>query len=522
MIAAQLHAVIAVLALWGVVATARWVRHERSAEDRAHALRLAAVAFIALGARWFVGPFTPADLRFRLVYAYNPPGGAEDLIQYGMGFPMLMRWVILAGGGEHEVMVANAAIGALTVLPLAGFLSALGASRSAQLWSGLVLASMPLHIRFSASDGQFAVDGFLAMILLWSVARFARDRQPRWMVLASLTTILLCQIRLESVTTALAAALLTVALGRRWPWRDPWPWAAALSTGLALVPHIATSVVPMLGPNSSARPASGAPDWPPNVAFYVFQNPEYVSPLVIGALFLGMAFGRVSWPVRLWLVVVMYGTASLLDHAPVSVAFTLTRYQVRAVPYAAMLAGLGIAATSALLRRPRDQVLVALVASVGLASNIQIARKRSLPDREFALFTATLPTLGDCTIVAPIRGRDSGLQPPAYQSWLLEDRHQWYGVDQPPADLLLRPCRVYYRPALCFLGGERQVETQRTQHGQMRQDCAGFEHSWRLTPINERIWPADPVSPTGGFGEWTEDNVVIGFYRIDAPIQGSP
>lgn len=511
---ALLPATLVLLACWGLLAWlgARALPELRRswtgevAVDRAWALGLTAFALV-LRLWWApIGPEFGWLLRYGFTDGFS---GTADVLKYGLGHRLLVRLCMpLLGGSFDALFPLHALFGALAVLPMIGLARAVGASAETSRWCGFALAVMPLLVRFGRTDSPFPVDALFALLSLWAVARYAREHDARWLWIAVPGLVTTAQMRLESVTVGGVALLLALALTPGFPWRRRETWIGAAAAIVLLLPHAWLMSGQLLFELSYRYDAFLDDRRPLTPAHYLVFNPTLQARMLILALPFGLLNREVSWKVRLWSLVVMVALGSiLLTSHPGSTSYAVARYQLRSLPHAAFLGGLGMGWLASTF--PSHAVRLALVA--GCLASLPMAATPGIVTREHEFFRAHLAEVGSpCTLVTWVTDNDTTLRPPAHLSELYGHAHTW--VDVTTFEERPEGCVVYWKSGTCTM----HYLTPAVQRGDRAPECAQFEERWELEPIAEVELEPDPYGPMGLPNQRPGEPMPVGFYRVGA------
>jgi hypothetical protein len=507
-------ATLALQVAWALRAAGSWGPERRRVAQIALGMTAAAIAL-----RWGLAPATP-EMRWRMGFSYDdlavweipwatrPPQGTEDAQKYGLGWPMIVRVAVgLLGRDAAVPFWINPVIGGLCVVPMMGLVRAVGGSVASAAWAGFALAVTPLLVWFGHTDGPFPSDALFSLLTLWATARYATSHDPRWLVTATCAVVSAAQMRIESATTGVAAVLLAVALYDRFPWRRPAPYVAAVAATALLVPHAFPVHDQLLLELRERYGAEQGEALGLSVYSFLFTNPTMQSLALIVATPLGLAFGPVSWRVRAWAALVMVAAAQTVPGVvPLETAFSVARYQLRALPYAALLAGLGASWLSAAPRRRWGAALfaVAAVAELPRASTVSVMKT------EYDFFVAHLDEIPEpCTILTWRSQGDTTLFVPLHLSRLEGRAHTWLDIARDPVPPT--GCVLYYRSSGCA------QHYREGAAGDVHPACAAFESAWALRPIAEAALPADPYGPMGFANQRPGRSIPVGFFEVVGP-----
>jgi hypothetical protein len=389
---------------------------------------------------------------------------------------------------------------------MVGLVRALGGRFETSLWCGFAFAVTPLLVRFGHTDSPFPVDALFSLLTFLGVARYARDLDDRWLLVALASVVTVAQMRLESIADAGLALLLAVALSPGFPWRDRRTWSAVLAAIVLLVPHAWLMADQLLYELSYRYDDVEEQRDRFGLTHYLFFNPTMQARLLIVALPLGLLHAELSWRVRLWAFASMMLVGSVLLTAhPHETSYAIARYQLRAMPHAALLAGLGMAWL--VNRFPSPVMRLALIG--GCLASLPMAARPSLLTREHEVFREHLPAVGSpCTVLTLLDDKDTTLAPPVHLSKLGGYDHVWLDVtrDAVPTE----GCVAYWKSSTCTM----HYLTPAVQTGDRAPACADFERAWMLEPIGEAELEPDPYGPMGLRVQRPDELVPVGFYRV--------
>jgi hypothetical protein len=490
---------------------ARW-RTEQARTD----LIAVVLVLVAIGLRLELAPATP-EIRWRLLYAYAGLQGAgeSEVWKYGLGFPLLVKITLPLFGRSYDApFVLNAVLGGASVLPMIGLARSLGGSPITALWCGYALAVTPLHVWFSHTDGPLAADLLFALVTLWAVASYARQADPRWLVVAVCGVVSTAQMRVEAIGFGGFAVLLALALTPGFPWRRPAPWVALISAVLLLLPHGWLVYEPFLDELSRRRiGGSGEPGGVP-LTHYVFLNPTMQARVLIVATVLGLLHHELRPAVKAWALLAMFVFGSvILENHPHQTAFTAARYQAHTLPFAALLSGFGMSWLASLTTGPA----VPLALIFGAAVDLRIAATETLLLHEHDFFRDNLARVeSPCTVMSWLSTGDTTLFPPTHLSALQGHQHTWLDIAraEPPSE----GCVIYWKAGACTRHYEPKPEDDAVRYPV----CATFEARWRMEPIAETSFAPDPYGPMGMAARFPNEPIPVGFYRIVGPAEIAP
>lgn len=489
-----------VLAGWE---TARFLRRT----SRVDLLGLLALTVLALGLR-LAAPAVQHDLNPRSDDVFMDWRSIQWI--YTHGLCALMRIVRATGitVDDQTIFHTVALFGALTVPALAVLVRQLGGGRVAAYTTGLVLAMLGLHVRYSHTDAPQIVTACLLTVA--AIALSATPQGPRW-----------SHVALAGLSLGLAAAMrpeAIVASGFVWLWSlaATSGWTAGrrvAAMGLALLVALPdVGMVSLVGRDLATQHSLAEFGQGPlayGLRHYAAWNPAFV-PTALGVLIWPSLIGRAGLrrSVATLLLLLALGATFgppvwSLGAAP---TWCLARHQLPALTWAVLLMGLGAEAIADTIAAwtPRAvsrfaAVTLVLATTAITSTTLKDAYARFTYAEEYAFVRANLPLIPErCHVATYVPVYDEGLFLRVGLTALgLE--HTWGALEDPidPAG-----CNYYYRAALC------SVSTPDFTPPEDR--CSAFERSWTLTPVAEAsivargwLWEVYPTS-----------SVRVGYYRL--------
>jgi hypothetical protein len=278
---------------------------------------------IALGLRLWLSPRTFLHEYYHIADTVPAYLSGEMAPGYGKTGPAIFRLVGRVLGDAEDlriIFLTNAVISSLAVPAAAMLVLEVVGSWPQALCAALLLAVLPQHLRFSASEDLFVQAITLG---LWSLALFACYRRTRRLedaLLGALAASLATQSRPEMILfPAVVVAFLVCVQPRAWRVLFAWPTAVAGAVfAFLLVPH-ALDVMQVM--REARSPAPQIPDVRRYFEALVLFDPRItpiVYPLMILAGAAWAAVRRPGW--LLWIVGVYVGftvfSLSLFDNPP--------------------------------------------------------------------------------------------------------------------------------------------------------------------------------------------------------------
>ncbi|MBW2525587.1 MAG: glycosyltransferase family 39 protein [Deltaproteobacteria bacterium] len=530
-----LQAAYLALALWLFLWAIRSRRRLWAAlrgPGRREALWLAAMVAFGFALR-MMAPASPMDIHNRLQPAFH-----AWLVPapYGWGTPVLavMLWQLF-GRSYDVVFTAAALVGAASLVPLHLLARRVGLSESGRFWAVLVMATMPLHVRFSHTDNQSIVEIALLLVALCALLSWAERPRYRSALLAGLSLGVAMCARPEACVLALVG-LAWIAFVRH-PARLHLGQALAAIAVLVVVAGVhALAMTHLLMTTEFAQSLIIERDVDLlHRRAIVFFDGQWVSP----ALWLGLGLSplarRLSVRVRVGLWAIALSLALLLwSYAPTQLGLLAARHQLRALPFVALLTGAGLGVLSdrsvgvggrllalrgavvdarrmAALRAARSAALLAIGAALLLG--LPAALRPTTLNLEWAFFRRALAAAPPCctmTLWSP--DDDRSLMSPTYLSETIAARHRWVsieGLDE--LRVAEDECLLYYRPASCYAHDVgREVPPPRDGLHRMVPVCAEWEAQRQLRP-----WHTARLPPrTTGTDHFGAGALQVGFFSL--------
>jgi hypothetical protein len=395
---------------------------------------------------------------------------------------------------DAAVFWLNGILAALTALPVGLVVHRLSGNMRATWLAALAMALTPLHIRFSMTDTPFIGEIFFGMSALALALQWIRT--PRWIhaMMTVLALALAVQMRPLAIVWLVPIALILVSHARLVAWRSPTLWGGIM----VFIGLLSVHLVGLMGSMDTldsyiSSPPGQSRQW---LLFPVWLDPLYTPATLLLATAAAAVPGTLLIRHRLWILlcgVLFSGLISAMS--PEGHHLANARYALRGLPFAAMLAGIGLAHLTQRLPRPAQWLAGAFLV-MGLFPGIETAERRTTLDHEYAFFVDQLEVVPDhCTILSLIDSQDLSLIPRTHLGITRGLSHTWMQFDSSRDLEQLPRCLAYYRPASCWVNRPR---------------CQEFEDLWTLEPLAETNLPAIPFA-----GEpFIQDPLPVGFYRL--------
>ncbi|MDX2166791.1 MAG: hypothetical protein SF182_06995 [Deltaproteobacteria bacterium] len=396
---------------------------------------LAAVWAAGLALRLLLSPRTFLHEYYHIAETISGHLTGSIVPAYGHTGPVLFRAVaaLLGRAADIEVIFLTNAVLASLAIPAVALLDlALLRSWPRALCAAVLLAVLPLHLRFSAAEDLFVTALSFA---LWAAALFAlslRTHRALDVFCAALALSLAMQTRPELLFfPAVLVALAVLAVPGGWRWLFAWPTLAALALLAGL---LAPRLLELHGVLTSApSPAAALPSLSHVLATLVLLDPRVTPPLYWLLLLGGLAWGAWRTPgLVAWVAAVFFGyvlfSMSLFDNPP---------YRLRAqlLPTAfTVLAAAGIASAWLALfaHRPRLGRLLGGLALLALAALLVASGRGFVTElrdqqREWAFLRRSVPQLPERgTLLAAVQVGGRNLD--AFPDILLQQAQKRYAL----------------------------------------------------------------------------------------------
>jgi hypothetical protein len=284
---------------------------------------LAAVWAAGLALRLLLSPHTFLHEYYHIAETVSGHLIGSIVPAYGHTGPVLFRVVAALVGRPADVeviFVTNAVLASLAIPAVALLDLALLQSWPRALCAAVLLAVLPLHLRFSAAEDLFVT---ALSFGLWAAALFAlalRTRRGVDVLCAALALSLAMQTRPEMLFfPAVLVVMVVAAAPRAWRVLFAWPTLLALALlGALLVPRL----IELHGVlTSSPSPPAALPSPGYFLSALVLLDPVVTPPLYWVLLLGGLAWGAWRTPgVTAWVAAVFFGYAlfsmSMFDNPP--------------------------------------------------------------------------------------------------------------------------------------------------------------------------------------------------------------
>ena len=433
---------------------------------------------------------------------------------YGMA-PNAWLWLTepLSATLPDRILGTNLVFGSLTPLVGALFVFAVTARRTPAALTGLFLAVHPLLVRHGGEGHRQPYVLLLAVLALWSAARYLRGGPRRLLAVAALAALLCVQSRPEAVLLIPSLGLFAL-LGGDWKtprraWRPSRPILVIGLCGLLAAAWLAAQHLLMtsLDNTDPARIAYTLP----HPDRHAWLHPQ-VTPLAIAALaVLGALLSLVHrHRLTLWAALSLFGMSLVVGHQSVTgteLELLNARYHTLTILFAIVAAAFALTQLATYARRLRPWAYPAVV-GLGLGAvalttwtPMQAVIPPRTVDLEYRFLLEHAPRLPEGAVVHIVQmNHDYGLKDlevsiphhlPAPQEW-----RPWQG--EPPAPD--RPA-VYYHTAACHNADIRIYHRSICERGLER---------YGAHPIFEATLPARPISVE----HYEGDEVVVGFYEM--------
>lgn len=490
------------------LAFALWPRRGLLREPPSGTLLL--ITVLAVGLRAVLGTFGPGDLYNNLAGAYGGVSQLPGLGLYGGGPDALLAVIFEATGPTDDVPIAlSFVMGSLSPAVLAGLSRRLGYGWPAALTAALLLASAPLHVRFSATYNRYIPLVFLALVGWTLLLTYCSSRRRADLFAAMAALVLAANHRPDAFVVPAATLALVVA------WRLAGRQVPLPAWG-AVGAHLGVLAIPALTVIGLAQDAT-VTDWgqlaaerralfdPNHNAFLAAEYTPLVWP-VLAVLGLTRAPKSGRWIIAWVAGTALLATAAVCAH-PIAGDLASARYHLLPLPLYLILAG---AALGPLY--PAWATLGALLAAGFAALPMAHVTRMTTLDAEYHWLRAGLAEIPDgCVVVAYTSRGDMGLLPDPTLSLSEGRQHLWRDA-WPPSEGPEDPaCAVYYRSSACAVAEGADPYRRRPDRVHLCEQMSAFFDR----PHSEAQLAADPYARL----TYGEDPVPIGLYWI---IRGVP
>ncbi len=520
---------------WGVVAAlcllelVVWLRRARRL-DVAASLALFAGA---LALRFALATWGPGDFQAKQRWAFASSQEGLHSSFLGNAPTVLAQWLFMVfPESDTTLVVVSLLLGSAAPVLLARFLSTASGDRLLGYASGFLLAAQPILVRFSGDTSRQAQVVFLALLGLWSLARYERQRTLRYLVLFVAACWLCYRTRPEAMLILPVAGLFVLAVHLR-PLerlRSTWfrlelgalAFAALLFGGCFAHLHVAQPAVSehssmVFGWRNFLTPESS-----------LWLDPDYTSVFVTALFAVGVALFWRSPRLTSWaLVSLMAGAyaASMMPSGLLCIASA--RYQSLPVVWFCIVAGHGLAQTHALLASRLPPWLkwipggaaVALVLATSIAPMRSVTAPRTV-DYEYAFIRGALGQLPEDARIHYTVGTHAsttgGLRTPDFLSPMLGfPRQQW--VRWPPDAEARSSVDLYYHSSECSVH-EEHLLGYGPEAEQILSGCREAIAACRGRPLVVADIPAQPLC----IESFAADPIRIGFYEVPSASPPRP
>lgn len=515
---------LAWLAFFGLFFVALW-RHVRG-RPRAEVVVPAVLFVLALALHLVFATWGPGDgnIIYDVVlhqrFLWDPARGSiPDALWMSLFHVLPVR--------DLTIVTVLLLLGAVAPALLVVALRELGATATASLAAGTLLATNPLFVRFSGEGSRVALVAFLAVASLWFLGRLRRTGATFDGVLFTLSATLCCWTRPEAGVMFVPwtlALLLSSPVGAAHRWRVVVALAIA---GLASVANVVAIAVTSGVSRSNLRLLLDLKEWFDPAAWF-WLSPGSMSQVAVALALLALVAVVRNREPRLaaWAIgsLVLAGAlAGCLGDTEANgrLQFANSRYHVVSFLVFAIAGGLGAGELTDRLEAWRGRALArAVLVLVGVAlaaTSIQPLRDVCEPrtiDHEYRFLRRAVHELPADAIVYYVAsyGRLGGLVNPERTP---ETRGPLEWRKWPPEQPLIDPVRpryVYLSPK-CYKDRTEPSEAALAVSQAINRHCDEAERAARpdgalTVEIPARHW---------GYERYATDRMRIGFYPLAAP-----
>lgn len=480
----------------------------------------ALLATVALGAglRAWLPPYGPGDLQNSVELAYDARiGWFQDFGHYGRGPDVLLHLLFDVSGlfqpSDHVFIGINIAAGVASIALVHGLLKRLGFGDQAGLAAALVLAALPMHVRYTPTFNRYILLIFLCLFGWHALLRFL-DEGRLYDLLAALSALALAPQHRPEVAylPAVAVGLVLVwrlspsptGAPRRLP-RGWWLWGAAY-TAVVGWPVFWTSVHQLLMPGIVEVNVAPLRPWHLVLPDHnLFFSPRYTPwPWTILGL-AGVGFGlKERRGPTLWLLgTALCATAVIASHDATD-NLNSGRYHLVALVIWTMPIGVGVAGLARLLPPGRPRLAASIGAALMAGLTMTWAVQPRAINGEYEFLLEHLGAVPDgCTIVQFPESYDTSLKSFKHVSNTAGRVHHW--TDQWPLEEDAR-CVAVFESANCSLEPDRPEERPKWQ-----------TYCEELTQRGPTIARGEAPARSSEGLRFTRDPVPLGLYWVRQP-----
>lgn len=451
-----------------------WLRRRQLA-TREH-LVLGAIVMLGAVLRLVFPPGGPGNPGFAPNDAYVAPELMTSFGAYGRGADSMLALAFRVLPTSDDTFIALVFLMALgSIAALHAFAKRLGYSPGVALVAALLLATAPLHVRFSANWNRYIPAIFLALAGWSLLVAWIDERRPSDLLAAFAALTLAPQFRPDlAAAVPLLTLLLLVPVGRKrlrahgatWLGLPRLLWGVGVSYIVILVPPY-VRIVELL--SDAATHYQDYASVGPAAVLRSLTDPAYsgvldpaYTPWLWGPLFvLGLLLwpGRKPWPAA-WLLVAYALALFAGTPSPHGGLFPELRHSLFGLAIFCLGAAAGVGALTRLASRwqalrEREATLLTLLG--GLAAGLAAvpmahANRATLTTDEYWFLRGALPNVPDrCTVVTLTTEIDPLLSPEAALSASAGRRHYWRGDSGWDEGAT---CVVYFANSKCALIGD--------------------------------------------------------------------
>ncbi len=491
--------VLGALALWW-----RW------AADRSRGEQVGSVVLflVAVALHW-TAPWGVYDLNLRSPAAWR--GFGSDPLQYGHGVVAAAapaQLVMGSGWSAEHLPRWFGVLSALHGVLLVPIVDRFSGSRLAAWTAGIWLTVHPMAVRYGATDVQAVPEVLWTVVALLAWCRAVDDDAPGWMVFSGLAAGLAAHGRPDSL---IVPALYVAAIGAR-AVAGERPRRAWVAVAVAVVVAMPQAVFHLGRVVQGTDPLEGLPGLAGGhhpVLVHGWRHLIALDPWMVGwapwLALLALPWAPGSRAMRGVVLALALGLSLLVASDPTwtatdGVAIGFARHQLRALPFAAWLLGLGVAGWSRAGPRPwMGAVVAALLVGGAVARLAEAGWAPRAGQGEFRAWITARTAIDTDRLILPAVDADAGFRVPVELIGDGQVQAVWPPPDRVEAGAL------YWRSGECSLATVS-----------LGLACEAFEASHQLEPIQEAWVPA---------GRWIYDAhrldpVRVGLYRVLGPRSG--
>ncbi len=448
---------------------------------------------------------------------------------HGNGFHALYGLVLSVFPNTEFTVVICQFVLSMACIPLIYLVSRFFLKqRSWALWAAAVMAVLPAHVFFAATEIRLVPGVFFMLLGLGCLGLAIKDQNPISLLAAALTGVVATQFYPTLMPLPLVMLALALAGTRgRHLFHRAWTWVAAglflalwIGPAIWMMSMVASTEHTVLGADFLKCFADSYRMFVPSNSlvstsiYSVFLNSNFTPPvfwiLALGGFIVGLCYksSRI-------LIIVFFGAALLLSFSGLFPGrMNLARLQQGGLPFYAVLSGVGL---GFLLDRLKLTGRLGFV-SYGLGAVVVLGSVLVWPGpigKSYTLqferrsFIRGLDHLDDgCKVIWAPGPNGTNHDVPSYLAEERGRKLEWGALTSTdvPKDLIKDgSCLYYYRTSTCFT-----VSPNERRDEMLRPECAAVEKQLEMKKVFVEEIPGLPDD----MSEYQGSRIPVGFFRI--------